>query len=209
MAITMNVGEYNAQSKWIEATVTIAEGATLKVWQASIQTMSDVWEMTTYATYWDEAQARLQTVPWVTKATVDATPEVLEKVKGFLYSRAYEEALLRAEDEVQTIGKGAIVKVTKGRQGKGTVGKVVIDIMRPYQMGWQSVQSRKLGIATSDVTVKVAAANGKVYDNYKDVTWAWARNCQLVEVPEVDLQSVKESARAKAEGEYQRIYKAA
>jgi hypothetical protein len=66
----------------------------------------------------------------------------------------------------------------------------------------------KVGIATSDEKVQVAASNGRVYENYKDVTWAWAMNCELVEVPEIDLQSAKERARDKAKYEYQRIYKA-
>jgi hypothetical protein len=209
MAITLTRGAYSADSKWVETVETIAEGAVLKVWRDSIQVMSDVWETTTYATYWDQALERLQTVPWVKEGKVDATPEVLAQVEAFLYSRAYEDALLRAQNEAAVIRKGSTVKVTKGRQDKGAVGLVVADIVRPYQMGWQSSQRQKVGIATSDVKVKVAAANGKVYENYKDVTWAWAHNCELVEVPAVDLQEVKERAREKAKYEYQRVYKAA
>ena len=209
MAITFTKGSYTADSKYVTEEVTIAEGATLKVWRDSIQVMSDVWEMGTLATYWDDALGCVQTVQWVKVGTVDATPEVLEKVKGFLYSRAYGLVLEQAENDARVIRKDSIVKVTKGRQGKGTVGKVVVTIERPYQMGWKSTMATKLGIATSDAKVKVAAANGKVYENYKDVTWAWVMNCELVEVPKVDLQSVKESARVKAEYEYQRIYKTA
>jgi len=208
MAITFQKGTYTADSKYVTEMVTVAEGATLKVWEDSIQVMSDIWERGTLATYWDEAQGRLQTVEWVKAAKVDATPEVLEKVKAYLYSLAYDRALEQAQEEQARIKLGNTVKVTKGRQGKGTVGKVVVEIMRPYQMGWQSRLSKKLGIATSEAKVKVAAANGKVYENYKDVTWAWAMNCELVEVPEVDLQTVKENARVKAQYEYQRIYKA-
>lgn len=208
MAITFEKGSYTAESKYVTEMLTIAEGATLKVWRDSIQVMSDVWEMGTLATYWDEALGRIQTIQWVKTAEVDATPEVLAKVKSYLYQLELERAIAEAEYDAARIGKGSVVKVVKGRQGKGTVGKVVVAIERPYQMGWKSSMATKLGIATSDVTVKVAASNGRVYENYKDVTWAWAMNCELVEVPEIDLQSAKERARDKAKYEYQRIYKA-
>jgi hypothetical protein len=209
MAITLKRGAYSADSKWVETVETIAEGAVLKVWRDSIQVMSDIWETTTYATYWDQTQERLLTVPWVTEGKVDATPEVLAQVEAFLYSRAYEDVIQKAQNQAAVIRKGAKVKVVKGRQDKGAVGLVVVDILRPYQMGWKASQRQKVGIATSDVKVKVAAANGKVYENYKDITWAWAHNCELVEVPQVDLQEVKEIAREKAKYEYQRVYKAA
>jgi hypothetical protein len=68
-------------------------------------------------------------------------------------------------------------------------------------MGYRSTVEDKLGIATSEVKIKVPAANGRVYDNYRDVVWVWARNCELVEVPEIDLESVKERARNAAQYE--------
>jgi len=209
MAITITKSTYTAESNYVTEDVTLAEGATLKVWQGSIQVMSDVWEMTTYATYWDQAQERLLTQSWVKTATVDATPEVLEKVKAYLYQIELQKVVEQAQKESTTIGKDSLVKVVKGRQGKGTVGKVVVTMERPYQMGWQSRMSKKLGIATSDVTVKVAAANGKVYENYKDVTWAWAMNCELVEVPEIDLKEAQERARNASVWKFKDLYRAA
>jgi hypothetical protein len=208
MAITFEKGTYTADSKYVTEMVTVGEGCTLKVWQDSIQVMSDMWETGTLATYWDEALGRIQTVQWVKNSKVDATPEVLEKVKVYLYELELERAIAQAESDAARIGKGSVVKVVKGRQGKGTVGKVVVSIERPYQTGWKSRMATKVGIATSDEKVQVAASNGRVYENYKDVTWAWAMNCELVEVPEIDLQSAKERARDKAKYEYQRIYKA-
>ena len=67
-------------------------------------------------------------------------------------------------------------------------------MQKPYQTGYRANLELKLGIATSDVKVKVAAANGKIYDNYRDMVWVWARNCDLVEVPEINLEEVKERA---------------
>jgi hypothetical protein len=209
MAITITKSTYTAESNYVTEDVTLAEGATLKVWQGSIQVMSDVWEMTTYATYWDQAQERLLTQSWVKTATVDATPEVLEKVKAYLYQIELQKVVEQAEKEATTIGKDSLVKVVKGRQGKGTVGKVVVTMERPYQMGWRSSVATKVGIATSDEKVKVAGRNGKVYENYKDVTWAWAMNCELVEVPEIDLKEAQERARNASVWKFKDLYRAA
>jgi hypothetical protein len=209
MAITITKSTYTAESKYVTEDVTLAEGATLKVWQGSIQVMSDVWEMTTYATYWDQAQERLLTQSWVKTATVDATPEVLEKVKAYLYQIELQKVVEQAQKEATTIGKDSLVKVVKGRQGKGTVGKVVVTMERPYQMGWRSSVATKVGIATSDEKVKVAGRNGKVYENYKDVTWAWAMNCELVEVPEIDLKEAQERARNASVWKFKDLYRAA
>lgn len=209
MAITLTKSTYTAESKYVTEDVTLAEGATLKVWQGSIQVMSDVWEMTTYATYWDQAQERLLTQSWVKTAEVDATPEVLEKVKAYLYQLELQKAVEQAQKVAMTIGKDSVVKVVKGRQGKGTVGKVVVTMERPYQMGWKSSAATKLGIATSDEKVEVAGRNGKVYENYKDVTWAWAMNCELVEVAEIDLKEAQERARNGAEWKFKDLYRAA
>jgi hypothetical protein len=74
-------------------------------------------------------------------------------------------------------------------------GKVVVQIQRAYGMGWKSEMRTKVGIATSEEKIMVPAANGKVYENYKDITWAWVMNCELVEVPEIDMESVKERAQ--------------
>ena len=150
MAITFTKSTYTAESKYVTEDVTIAEGATLKVWNDSIQVMSDVWEVTTYATYWDQADGRIKTVTYVKQGQPDATPAVLEQVKTYLYNEALQRALQNAKNEAATITKGSTVKVVSGRSGKGTVGKVVVSIERPYQMGWRSSMATKFGIATSD-----------------------------------------------------------
>jgi len=209
MTITLTKSTYTADSKYVTEEVTVGVGSTLRVWQGSIQVMSDIWEMTTYATYWDDDLGRLQTVEWVKTAKVDATPEVLEKVKTFLYNQAFDTLKKRDMEEAERVVKGSLVEVVSGRSGKGTVGKVVVEIERPYKMGWRSSMRTKVGIATSEEKVKVAASNGKVYENYKDVVWAWAFNCQLVEVPEIDYQSIRERAERLGDANFRSLYQAA
>lgn len=195
MAIVYTVETYNMETrKYDRETKTIAVGATLDTRVGSIQVMFDEWATTTYAYYWDEAEQRIKEIAYVEKVVIDATPEVKAKVEKFIYDRAYAEALSNAQNEAARITKDSIVKVARGRSSKGVEGKVVVAIQRPYQTGWRSNMELKVGIATSDVKVKVPAPNGKVYENYRDMVWAWARNCELTVVPEIDLESVKERA---------------
>ena len=208
MAITFVTENYNTETrKYERATKTIAVGATLNTWKGTIQVMSDEWAMTTYASYWDETACRVTQIAEVASVTVDVTPEVMVKVKNFIYERAYENALKNAQAEADRILKDSVVKVARGRTSKGIEGKVAVTIQKPYGMGYRSTVETKLGIATSDVKVKVSAANGKVYENYRDMVWVWARNCDLVEVPEIDLDEVKERASNATERQL-RDYKA-
>lgn len=195
MPITVVTRNYNPETKQSEEIErTFAHGCVLKTYHASVQVMFDEWAQALHATYWDEEKQQLQTICDV-KATADATPEVKEKVKAFLYARAREEAIERLSEQAAEIRKGSVVKVISGRADKGAVGKVVAMIDRPYKMGWKSVMAKKLGIATSDVMIKVPAANGKVYENHKDMVWAWARNVNLVEVPAVPDATIDEVAQ--------------
>lgn len=195
MAITFTTETYNMETrKYDRETKTIAVGATLDTWNGTVQIMSDEWAASTFASYWDEEAQCIKQMSSVSTVTVDATPEVLAKVKNFIFQREYERALSDAKSEAARITKDSIVKVARGRTSKGTEGKVVVTMQKPYQTGWRSNLELKLGIATSDVKVKVAAANGKVYENYRDMVWVWARNCDLVVVPEINMEEVKERA---------------
>lgn len=197
MAISYIAETFNTETRKYDREVkTIAVGATLDKWQGSVQVMFDEWAPATFASYWDEADQRIKQVSQVNNVTIDATPEVMAKVKNFLYAQAYAEALTEAEIEAGRIDKGSVVKVARGRASKGVQGKVVVAIQRPYQTGYRSNMELKLGIATSDVKIKVPAANGRVYENYRDVVWAWARNVDLIEVPEVNLEEVRERAQS-------------
>lgn len=182
-----------------KVTTTFAVGTTLTVTLHTYQVMSDIWESGLRAEYWNEEKGCVETADWCDSGTkADATAEVIAKAKQWLYDRVYSYAIekrtAKAAAEVREIVKGCRVRVTSGRSGKGTEGLVAIAIERPYGMGYRSSFELKLGIATSEVKVKVAASNGRVYDNYRDVVWAWARNCERIDIPAIDLESIKEGA---------------
>lgn len=196
--------------KWVDGkfeTINVAAGigTTLRVYQDYVRVMSDVWDTTTFATFWNEDKQCVETRSWVKDSKVDATPEAKAKARQWFFDRAFERFEREATEKVQEIVKGARVKVTRGRRDKGVEGIVAVMIQRPYTYGYKSVMATKLGVATSDEMVEVAGRNGKVYKNYKDVTWVWARNCDLVEVPAVDLEEVKRRAENAAEDEMRKF----
>ena len=196
MAITKTTRTYNYETKAYDAsTETFAEGCVLEKFYESQQVMSDMWEQAYCARYWDPVEKRVKVDMWIDSAEVDATEEVKNAVRSWIALNAFNEAKERFEKEAQEKRKGSVVKVVKGRSDKGAIGKIVAIIERPYKMGYRSTMAKKYGIATSDVKIKVPAANGKVYENYKDVVWAWAFNTELVEVPEVNMADVEEVAK--------------
>lgn len=198
-------GFYDSQQNW--------EGLTLKVeHDRNYRIMSDVWGSADWATVWDEATASprkilvnvydMQGPDWKPiQITVDATDEIREKYKQWMINVEYQKLLNAEESFNNQIQKGVIAKVVKGKNGKGTVGPVVVMMDATYGMGWRSSVEKKLAIATSDVKVKKALRNGKVADVYRDVVWVWARNCQRVDVPEINqhmlwLEAEKRVARS-------------
>jgi hypothetical protein len=183
-------GFYDSQSNW--------EGSVLKVvHDQSYRIMSDVWGSADWATVWDEATASPKQIlvnvydmngpDWKpVQITVDATDEIREKYKHWLINVQYERLLEMEEARVHQIEKGAIAKVVKGKNGKGTVGPVVVVMDATYGMGYRSSVEKKLAIATSDVKVKKALRSGKVAEVYQDVVWVWARNLVREDIAEIN-----------------------
>jgi hypothetical protein len=203
--------------EYVDIIKEFAHGCVINVGSRSAQIMSDVWDTEYYAEYWDEKSQSVKNAylylacesrGWDRNSTaeVDATPEVWAKVEQFYFEREYAALERQAQKEAQTIRKDSIVKITGGRQNKGEEGKVVIVIERPYGMGYRSVMMEKYGIATSDVMVD-KMVNGRIFKNYRDIVWAWARNCELMIVPEIDTATITKSAKFRAKSKVQDLQK--
>ena len=173
----------------------------------TIQIMSDVWAGADYALVWDDEKNAPVNVcvnvydmnpsDWrPAEIVVDATDEVKSLYRQWKIDREVERRVERFEDAAVAIEKGAIAKVVRGRNGKGTIGKVVVQMDAPYRMGYRSSMRRKVAIATSDVKVKKALRNGKVADVYQDVVWAWAMNCQRMDVAKPDREAIRKEVAA-------------
>ena len=189
------------------------EGAVLEVGSRTVQVMSDIWDTEFYAKVWNEATGKPLDVSLyyvnesssektkACKATVDATSDVREKYDRYVRNRAidynYGRAVAATEEAVMRIAKGDIVKVVRGRSGKGTVGKVVVEYLGTYNAGYHSSNEYKYAIATSDRTETAYTKDGQhEYQRHLDVVWAWARNVEKVNVPEIDKDAILEEVIA-------------
>lgn len=136
---------------------------------------------------------------------VDATEEAFEDYRAYREEFHFNTMKSKADDEaVKPSIKGRVVKVVKGRRAVGTVGKVVVVMERPYNMGWQSVLKLKLGIATSPRKIKVVR-NGREYENYADMEWVWAQNCEVEKPETVDTDAIREEAKDRAANDLERL----
>ena len=202
---------------WTETktTETFAVGAVLKIFTGDYRIMSDVWGTGKWAAYWNEAEGRIDSFlvdvcdyNWsnINSAEVDATPETLAKVQAYLFRKNLNTIQAEMQTASTAIQKGDTVTVVSGRTAKGTTGKVVVEMFKPYKTGWSSRDEKKYGIATSDVMIDKAAANGKVYKNYKDMVWVWARNCARTEARPVDMVEATKQAETRAYWEFKQNY---
>lgn len=177
-----------------------------KIVDRDYRIMSDVWGTADWALVWDEKSNGpkkllvnvydMNPESWrPTEIVVDATEEVKAKYRDWQIDQEYRRLLGNAEIAVRQIEKGCIAKVVKGRNGKGTIGKVVVMMDAAYGMGWQSRIEKKLAIATSDVKVKKALRNGKVAEVYQDVVWVWARNVERVDVAKINKDALLQTAQ--------------
>lgn len=209
----MAINLYDWSTKQVK---TFAEGAVLRVTKGeSVRIGFDDWGTADFALYWNAEESRPAKIMLneyssmyggdqspKSSAVVDATPEVRELYRAYLVEQAFNRLKNEAEERAAIPQKGSMVEVVAGRNGKGVKGKVVAIIHRPYQTGWRSSTQPKLAIATSDVMVKKAAANGKVYENHRDVVWVWARNVKVTDLSNIDVAELQQMAERQANATY-------
>jgi hypothetical protein len=184
-----------------------------KIVDHSYQVMSDIWCTADSALVWDEKSNGpkrllvniydMNPSDWrPAEIVVDASDEVKAKYREWQVNLEFQRLVGDAEIAVQRIEKGSIAKVVRGRNGKGTVGKVVVVMDASYGMGYRSSVEKKLAIATSDVKVKKALRNGKVAEVYQDVVWVWARNVVRIDIAEIDKAALRQQAEERVLRKY-------
>lgn len=183
-------------------TVVVGVGTTLYTKTSSVQVMSDIWEMCQSVYYWDSESKTVRS--YYTGEGVEYTIDAdLDKVFAEMESAFYERNLNRFKSEadcesLKTHIKGRTVKVNRGRNGKGTVGKVVYVKEMMYNMGYRGTLNNKLCIALDDEMTTYVAKNGKTYPTHANTIWVWAFNCEVVN-PEPDYVAAEERARMETE----------
>lgn len=167
---------------------TFGVGTTLYRTMESVQVMSDIWDYLPVAYYEDNGKINRMFIEPEDVITIDADMDAVSaRVFAHEKEKAANEIRRAAEIEAERVDvKDRVIKVVAGRNSKGSVGKVVFVKEMMYAMGYRSRSEPKLCVALDDTMVEVRAANGKIYNNYANVIWVWARNCE-VKVPCVNL----------------------
>lgn len=192
-----------------ERVETFAHGKVLEVGVQTCRIMSDVWGSEKYAKYWDSTEKRVKHYTLDicdyqysygdrVHAEVDATEEVYKELEESIYQDEIKRLRQDAENASWNMQKGDFVEVFKGRNGKGTKGKIVVEMLGSYNMGWKASERYKFAVAINDEKIQVAGRNGKVYDNYKNVVWAWSHNCRLLQQKPIDMKEIEDLARGYA-----------
>jgi len=186
-----------------ETTEQRAIGRTLYVTYKSVQVMSDIFEEHLVAVSVDDNGRLTETSVsgWYgsdksgDNYEVDATEQAWEDYRARCeldkFNKLEARELTLAESPAV---KGRVVKIVKGRNGKGLVGKVVVVMDAYYGMGYRSVEMKKLGVATSPRKVTVTR-NGREYENYADMVWAWECNCEVENPAPVDTAPLRKEAQ--------------
>lgn len=158
-------------------------GKVLRVYQQSVQVMSDIWEYCTYAEVWNDEAQRVENFCLggvngydnreYIKADADASDEIQATAAAWKKAKADEAAAERAareaELEARTFRTGKRVRVARGR--KIPIGKEGVI----FWMGVDNWGKQKLGIATSE---------RKVGGKFADVQWVAASNCDIIRAQE-------------------------
>lgn len=185
----------------VKVPVMVGAGTTMFIRTESEQIMSDIWEYVTKAFYWDGKVIREQWLDNDTTVTIDADFEsLLPEIEATEYAKFLKAELDNAEYEAKNPAKrDRLVRVVSGRDKalRGKEGRVVVVKEMQYGMGYRSVMRNKLGIALDDEKVTVER-NGRMYENYKNMIWVWAHNCEVVN-PEPDVFYAEKCAKARTE----------
>lgn len=164
-------------------------GRSLFARRETVQVMSDIWEDHLVVHSIDEkgyirktsvcgwyGQLPEDGIEYELDVTEEAYTDYRNQRARFHFNRIMDHAINEAYD---TTVKDRVVQIVRGRNGKGQVGRVVVVMEGYYNAGpYNGRDAYKLGIALSPEKV-IVEKNGREYENYKDVVWAWHFNCKV------------------------------
>jgi hypothetical protein len=147
-------------------------GATLKVSFESVQIMSDVWETAQFALVWDAENQKPLKITWITKADVDATPEVKEAFRAYHADLEFKKRIARLEADSLVPVRGDQVKIVRGRKNFGLVGEVTAITTFPDRYSYGRTNVTKVAVPIDDTHEEIALRNGEgTWKKYTNVVW--------------------------------------
>lgn len=139
-----------------------------------------------YAVVWDEEKQNITRIEYDSTryaggggASIDATPEVIEKASKYVYDHLFAVWNRKNEEQSKIARKGNTVKVVRGTKAPvGSIG-VLFWIGEARKYGYYSKPTQKVGIATSD---RVDHKGKRL-----DVVWTYLHNVEPID-PTLNLE---------------------
>ena len=134
---------YNSETRNYEMQTRYV-GRSLYAAEKTVQVMSDIWEqhLVLHSVAEDGHIVENSVAGWSGEKpewSVDATEEAFEAHRAYREEYHYNSLVAEMEKRVANPAvKDQVVKVVRGRRAVGTIGRVVVIMERPYNMGWQS-----------------------------------------------------------------------
>ena len=152
-----------------------------------------------YAVVWDDETNSLIHKQFATTrfysngygATIDATPEIIEKATAERKNRFLKSAIEADEETAKTVAKGKMVEINRGRKNRGIIGEVFW-VGNPDKFSYYAKEHRSVGIKLDDERDD----NGK----FKNIVFAYDYNCDVInfESQLTDTKELEEIATNKA-----------
>jgi len=183
-------------------------GATLKVSFESVQIMSDVWETAQFALVWDAENQKPLKITWITKADVDATPDVKEAFRAYHADLEFKKRIARLEADSLVPVRGDQVKIVRGRKNFGLVGEVTAITTFPDRYSYGRTNVTKVAVPIDDTHEEIALRNGEgTWKKYTNVVWVNIDYAERVVPRTIDYVGVAQDVQDWVKYEFKDILK--
>ena len=152
-----------------------------------------------YAIVWDDETNSLIHKQFATTrfysngygATIDATPEIIEKATAKRKNRFLKSTVENDQETAKSIVKGKMVEINRGRKNRGIIGEVFW-VGNPDKFSYYAKEHRSIGIKLDDERDD----NGK----FKNIVFTYDYNCDVINFEShlTDIKELEEIATNKA-----------
>lgn len=180
--------------------------AVLSVGRESVQVMSDIWETAQYAIVWDASENKPKKLLWITSGTVDATPEVANAYREYLYELEFQSRLNNALNDQKVPVRGDEVKIVRGRKNFGHVGIYAAHCTVANRFSSYPKTETRIAVTLDDTHEIIKGKNGTEWKKYTNVVWVNAAYVERTVPKEIDYAELISTAKERVDYEYRNIF---
>lgn len=202
LTYTTTTYEPNTLKLLTDEHVGVYAGKVLAEYYQTTRIMSDVWDRLYYALVWDNGP---KVIGDPRNVTVDATQDVKDAYWTWYSDRVIQALKNKHISSASVPVPGKVVMVKHGRKDIGKVGKVVYMKDMPYSMGYRSTYLPKLCVALDGDTKQITGKYGKTFTRYTNTIWVWAKNVEVVDPDQPDMDVIRAKASDAADAAMVRL----